>query len=152
MMKISFIIATLNSGGAERALVTLANALCKEHEVSIIKFHAGESFYKLENEVKVTSLEQFRFDTLYHKIASRFKKFFALRKALKESKADVFISFLDTTNIACIAAKIGLKTPLIISEHSNEAYLKPKIWRFLRRVSYPFCDALSVLGSSDKVY
>ncbi|EGK3556294.1 glycosyltransferase, partial [Campylobacter jejuni] len=37
MMKISFIIATLNSGGAERALVTLANALCKEHEVSIIK-------------------------------------------------------------------------------------------------------------------
>lgn len=75
MMKISFIIATLNSGGAERVLVTLANALCKEHEVSIIKFHAGESFYKLENEVKVTSLEQFRFDTLYHKIASRFKKF-----------------------------------------------------------------------------
>ncbi|EFN2815762.1 glycosyltransferase family 4 protein, partial [Campylobacter coli] len=55
MMKISFIIATLNSGGAERVLVTLANALCKEHEVSIIKFHAGESFYKLENEVKVTS-------------------------------------------------------------------------------------------------
>ncbi|ENV8234970.1 GalNAc-alpha-(1-_4)-GalNAc-alpha-(1-_3)-diNAcBac-PP-undecaprenol alpha-1,4-N-acetyl-D-galactosaminyltransferase [Campylobacter jejuni] len=152
MMKISFIIATLNSGGAERVLVTLANALCKEHEVGIIKFHAGESFYKLENEVKVTSLEQFRFDTLYHKIASRFKKFFALRKALKESEADVFISFLDTTNIACIAAKIGLKAPLIISEHSNEAYLKPKIWRFLRRVSYPFCNALSVLGSSDKVY
>lgn len=59
---------------------------------------------------------------------------------------------MDTTNIACIAAKIGFKTPLIISEHSNEAYLKPKIWRFLRRVSYPFCDALSVLGSSDKVY
>lgn len=151
-MRISFIIATLNSGGAERVLVSLANALCKEHKVSIIKFHPGKSFYKLESEIRVVSLKSFRFDTLYHKIASRFKKFFALRKALKESKADVFISFLDTTNIACIVAKIGLKTPLIISEHSNEAYLKPKIWRFLRRVSYPFCDALTVLGSSDKEY
>ncbi len=151
-MKIAFIIATLNSGGAERVLVTLANALCKEHEISIIKFHQGDSFYKLENEIELITLAQFRFDTLYHKIASRFKKYFALRKALKESKADIFISFLDTTNIACIFAKFGLKTPLIISEHSNEAYLKSKIWRFLRRASYPFCDALSVLGSSDKAY
>lgn len=82
-MKISFIIATLNSGGAERVLVTLVNVLCKEHEVSIIKFHAGESFYKLENKVKVTSLEQFRFDTLYHKIASRFKKFFCFKKGFE---------------------------------------------------------------------
>lgn len=151
-MKITFIIATLNSGGAERVLVTLANSLCKKHEVSIIKFHSGDSFYKLEDEIKLKTLPQFRFDTLYHKIASRFKKYFALRKALKESPSDVFISFLDTTNIACIVAKIGLKTPLIISEHSNEAYLKSKIWRFLRRITYPFCDALSVLGSSDKEY
>ncbi|EKF1568744.1 glycosyltransferase [Campylobacter coli] len=151
-MKITFIIATLNSGGAERVLATLANALCTQHEVSIIKFHVGDSFYKLEENIKLITLEQFRFDTLYHKIASRFKKYLALRKALKENESDVFISFLDTTNIACIFAKIGLKTPLIISEHSNEAYLKSKIWRFLRRLSYPFCDALTVLGSSDKIY
>ncbi len=58
---------------------------------------------------------------------------------------------MDTTNIACIAAKIGLKTPLIISEHSNEAYLKPKIGVF-KKGKLSFCDALSVLGSSDKVY
>nr|WP_158334503.1 glycosyltransferase [Campylobacter bilis] len=151
-MKISFIIATLNSGGAERVLVTLANALCKEHQIHIIKFHAQDSFYKLDDKVKLTTLKQFRFDTLYHKIVSRFKKIFALRRALKESKADVFISFLDTTNIACIVASLGLKTPIIISEHSNKAYLKPKIWRFLRRISYPFCDALSVLGNDDKKY
>lgn len=49
----------------------------------------------------------------------------------------MFLSLLDTTNIACIFAKIGLKTPLIISEHSNEAYLKSKL-AFLRRLSYPF--------------
>ncbi len=151
-MKIAFIIATLNSGGAERVLVTLANAFCKEHEVSIIKFHADNSFYKLKDRVQVMTLPQFRFDNIYNKIINRFKKIFALRKALKESKAEVFISFLDTTNIVCIWASLGLKTPLIISEHSNESYLKPKIWRFLRRVSYPFCDALTVLGTSDKKY
>ncbi|ARJ56761.1 glycosyltransferase [Campylobacter cuniculorum] len=151
-MKITFIIATLNSGGAERVLVTLANALCKEHEICIIKFHKEDSFYPLEHEICVKTLPEFRFDTIYHKIASRFKKFFALRLALKESKSDVFISFLDTTNIACIVAKWGLRTPLIISEHSHQSYLKPKIWRFLRRMSYPYANALTVLSSSDKNY
>ena len=151
-MKITFIIATLNSGGAERVLVTLANALCKEHEVCIIKFHPEDSFYKLEKEIVLKTLPQFSFHNLYHKIASRIKKIFALRKALKESPSDVFISFLDTTNIACIVAKIGLKTPLIISEHSNEAYLKSKFWRLLRRLSYPYASALSVLGASDKAF
>ncbi|MBS4406499.1 GalNAc-alpha-(1-_4)-GalNAc-alpha-(1-_3)-diNAcBac-PP-undecaprenol alpha-1,4-N-acetyl-D-galactosaminyltransferase [Campylobacter vulpis] len=151
-MKITFIIATLNSGGAERVLVTLANALCEEHEVKIIKFHPEPSFYKLENKVLVKTLPQFSFHNLYHKIASRIKKIFALRKALKENESDIFISFLDTTNIACIIAKIGLKTPLMICEHSNEAYLKSKFWRLLRRLTYPYAQALSVLGSSDKVF
>lgn len=151
-MKITFIIATLNSGGAERVLVTLANTFCKEHEVSIIKFHQGDSFYPLENNINLKTLPDFRFDTIYHKIISRFKKIFILRKFLKQTPSDVFISFLDTTNIACIIATIGLNTPLIISEHSNQAYLKSKIWRFLRRLTYPYCNALSVLGSSDKFY
>ncbi|WP_270987062.1 glycosyltransferase [Campylobacter upsaliensis] len=151
-MKITFIIATLNSGGAERVLVTLANALCKEHEVKIIKFHAKDSFYKLEKEVLVKTLPQFSFHNLYHKIASRIKKIVALRKALRENQSDIFISFLDTTNIACIVAKIGLKTPLVICEHSNEAYLKSKFWRILRRLTYPYAQLLSVLGSSDKAF
>ncbi|EAI8429186.1 glycosyltransferase family 4 protein [Campylobacter upsaliensis] len=151
-MKITFIIATLNSGGAERVLVTLANALCKEHEIKIIKFHPEDSFYKLENEVLVKTLPQFSFHNLYHKIASRIKKIFALRRALRENESDVFISFLDTTNIACIVAKIGLKTPLVICEHSNEAYLKSKFWRILRRLTYPYAQLLSVLGSSDKAF
>ncbi|EAL3986308.1 glycosyltransferase family 4 protein [Campylobacter upsaliensis] len=151
-MKITFIIATLNSGGAERVLITLANALCKEHEVKIIKFHAEDSFYKLEKEVLVKTLPQFSFHNLYHKIASRIKKIVALRKALRENQSDIFISFLDTTNIACIVAKIGLKTPLMICEHSNEAYLKSKFWRILRRLTYPYAQLLSVLGSSDKAF
>lgn len=151
-MKITFIIATLGSGGAERVLVTLANVLCKKHEVQIIKFSPQSSFYTLDERIKVQSLPEFKFSNLYHKIASRFKKFFALKKAIKKSKSDVFISFLDSTNIACIIANFGSKIPLIISEHSTQSYLKPKIWRILRRVFYPYCNALSVLSTSDKSY
>ena len=151
-MKIAFIIATLGSGGAERALISLANELCKVCAVQIIKFDDKNPFYKLNESIVVSSLKQFKFSNFYHKIASRIKKFFALRNALKSSRADIFISFLDSTNIACIAAKCGLKTPLIISEHSTQSYLKPKIWRILRRLSYPYCNALSVLSQSDKIY
>ena len=151
-MKIAFIIATLQNGGAERVLVSLANEFCKNCEIKIIKFDNLPSFYELDKGVLVEDLPAFKFTNLYHKIASRFKKFFALRKALKESKADIFISFLDSTNIACIMANFGLKTPLIISEHSTQGYLKPKIWRLLRRLFYPYCDALTVLSSKDRAY
>ncbi|TQR33758.1 glycosyltransferase family 4 protein [Campylobacter sp. MIT 99-7217] len=151
-MKIAFIIASLGSGGAERVLVSLANELCKEHSIKIIKFDDKPSFYELKSSISLYELPQFCYKNLYHKIMSRFKKYFALRKALKQSKADIFISFLDTTNIACIVAKIGLKSPLIISEHSTQSYLKAKIWRFLRRISYPYCSALTVLSKQDKAY
>lgn len=151
-MKITFIIATLNSGGAERVLVTLANELCKNHEINIIKFHKEGSFYKLDPKIKLFTLEQFDFSTLYNKIASRIKKFKALKQALKEHKSDVFISFLDTTNIACIWANKGSNTPLIISEHSSYTYLKSKIWKFLRRISFPHANALTVLSNDDKNY
>ncbi len=151
-MKITFIIATLGSGGAERVLVTLANELCKNHQIKIIKFHKEDSFYKLDERVLVESLTEFKFTNLYHKIASRIKKFFALKKAMRANKSDIFISFLDSTNIACIVANFGSKTPLIISEHSTQSYLKSKIWRALRRVFYPYCAALSVLSKSDKSY
>lgn len=151
-MKISFIIATLGSGGAERVLTTLANELCKKCEVSIIKFNQEECFYPLDEKVSVQSLQAFKFDNLYNKILSRFKKFFALKKAMRESKSDVFISFLDSTNIACIVANFSSKTPLIISEHSTQSYLKPKIWRALRRIFYPYAQALTVLSKSDKSY
>lgn len=151
-MKITFIIATLGSGGAERVLVTLANALCEKNEIKIIKFDAENSFYPLDERVRVQSLPAFKFTNLYHKIASRIKKFFALKKAMKESRSDIFISFLDSTNIACIGANFGSKIPLIISEHSTQSYLKPKIWRILRRLFYPYCSALSVLSQNDKSY
>lgn len=151
-MKITFIIATLGSGGAERVLVSLANALCEKNEIKIIKFNAENSFYSLDERVSVQSLPQFKFTNLYHKIASRFKKFFALKKAMRQSNSDIFISFLDSTNIACIGANFGSKTPLIISEHSTQSYLKPKIWRILRRLFYPYCNALSVLSANDKSY
>ncbi|MCV3399740.1 glycosyltransferase [Campylobacter lari] len=151
-MKITFIIATLNSGGAERVLVTLANELCKNHEINIIKFHKEDSFYKLDPKIKLFTLEQFDFSTLYNKIASRIKKFKALKQTLKDHKSDVFISFLDTTNIACIWANKGLNTPLIISEHSSYTYLKSKIWKFLRRISFPHANALTVLSNDDKKY
>lgn len=151
-MRISFIIATLGSGGAERVLITLANELCQKHQVNIIKFSQESSFYALDEKISVQNLPAFKFHNLYHKISSRFKKILALKKAMKESKSDIFISFLDSTNIACIVANFGSKTPLIISEHSTQSYLKSKIWRILRRICYPYADALTVLSRSDKKY
>lgn len=151
-MKICFIIATLENGGAERVLATLSNAFCGEFKVQIIKFDDKKPFYKLNKSVNLQCLEQFKFNTIFNKIISRFRKFFALKNAMKASNADVFISFLDSTNVACIVANFFIKKPLIISEHSIESYLKSPFWRILRRIFYPFSSALTVLNLSDKNY
>ena len=62
------------------------------------------------------------------------------------------ISFLDAVNTLVLFSSAGLKTPIIISEHTN--YLAPKraIFKVLRRISYPFANALSVLSDEDLSY
>lgn len=149
-MRISFIIASLRAGGAERALITLANELCKEHIVEIICFHDDKSFYKKDEKIKIIKLEEFEYKGYISKIALKIKALKQLRKSIHTNKADVFISLLDTTNIACLIAKP--KRPLIICEHSSHIYLKSKFYRLLRRLFYPKAAALVVLTQKDRFY
>lgn len=61
-MKILFTISSLNSGGAERVLTTLANTLCQKHEVIIVKSDDDESFYSLDDKVILESLSMNKYD------------------------------------------------------------------------------------------
>ena len=56
MKKILFLIPCLIGGGAERVMVTLANGFSKTYDVEILTLTHTESFYKLEDAVKVTGI------------------------------------------------------------------------------------------------
>lgn len=149
-MKIGFVISTLGFGGAERVLSILANFLSAKHSVTIFKFDTQVPFYEIDKRVNVVSLD-LQSGGIFSKIKRPLGKIFTLRKIFKSGEFDIIISFMDSTNLLCLMANLGLKQHLIISEHSEHNFLSLK-WRVAKRVLYPLCDGLSVLSKSDQEY
>ena len=143
-------ISTLGFGGAERVLSVLANNLSSKHEITIFKFDSKAPFYEIDEQVRVVSLSLQNSGILGNpkRVIS---KIFVLRKIFKSGEFDLIISFMDSTNLLCLMANLGLKQRLIISEHSEHSFLSLK-WRVAKRLLYPFCDALSLLSKNDYEY
>ena len=58
MKKCLLLIPRMGNGGAERVMATIANNLCGEHDVQIVTMTDAESFYALDERVKITGLGQ----------------------------------------------------------------------------------------------
>lgn len=149
-MNILFIISSMQMGGAERVLSTLANTICTQNKITILRFDTNLPFYEIDQNVKILSTNDGVNDRgFFGNLSKRFGKILAIRKILKTSKFDVVISFLDTTNILVLLANIFLNNKIIISEHSNYTLLHSYFFRVLRRLTYPFSNALTVLSKFD---
>jgi glycosyltransferase involved in cell wall biosynthesis len=73
------------------------------------------------------------------------KRIQTLHHAIRDSRPDVVISFMERTNIITLLAIKGLNTPIIISERCNPALNQiGKTWQQLRRLTYPLADLLVV--------
>ena len=149
-MRVGFVIYTLRLGGAERVLSLLANKMSLENSVDIIKFDNKEPFYEINKSVKIINLPISN-DGFLGNLKKRFNKILALRRIFKSAKYDIIISFMDSTNLLCLMANLGVKQKLIISEHSHYSLLSWR-WKIAKRLLYPFCDGLSVLSRSDYQY
>lgn len=151
-MRVLFVISTLQFGGAERVLSILASRFAEDHEVCVLRFDDKKPFYDLNPKIKLESLNLGVSDYgMIGNLKKRFGKIFAIRKAIKKGNFDLVISFMDSTNLLVLLAHLGLKTKLVISEHSHHSFLGLK-WKVLKRIFYPFADALSVLSKDDFEY
>ncbi len=154
---ITFVIASLGGGGAEKVLLNLANyLLSKNIEINILysmEVHEQPSYF-VSNEIKIHKLPSSinsisnRNEIIQGKI-NTFLIIKHLRKKFKELNPDVIVSFMDKTNIYSIIAYLRLQMPLIISERISYDFLQSKIWKGLRRVVYPFSDGMVVLSKYD---
>jgi general glycosylation pathway protein len=151
-MKILFIISTLRIGGAERVCAVMASKFSEAFDVTLLKFDTIKPFYELSSEVNVINLG-LGVDNLglIGNFKKRFVKIIEIRKIIKSGKFDCVISFLDSTNILVLASTFGLKTPIIVSEHTSFGARRSDIkYEILKRIFYPFASGLSVLSSYDK--
>lgn len=147
-MNILLVVGSLGAGGAERVAATLVNAWAERGDsVTLVATWSGRGtcFYPISENVRIVYLADLA-GTTKKTVASSAKRFFALRKLIRESGADVVVSFLLHVNISVIAASRGLGVPVIASEHSNPlTSVRSAPMRWLSRLFYPRASCLTVL-------
>ena len=144
---VALVISDLTGGGAQRVLTTLTNAWSERgRKVTVITLDDGSSdFFGLETGVKRVALDllgasQSRFGA----VLGNLRRVLALRKAIRESGAEVVISFVGTTNLIAVLACAGLRQRLIVSERNDPARQSLGFpWQRLRRWLYPRADLVT---------
>ncbi|MDY2590494.1 MAG: glycosyltransferase, partial [Agathobacter sp.] len=135
-MKITFIIGSMSSGGAERVISVLSNELShRGYEVSIIMFRESEEESYYLNE----SIDQI---ILTNKNISRGKRLLLLPilllKEMKRQNANVYVSFCIFENVLSCFCNLALRKNLIISERNAPKHEKMSVvFKVMRKILYP---------------
>jgi GalNAc-alpha-(1->4)-GalNAc-alpha-(1->3)-diNAcBac-PP-undecaprenol alpha-1,4-N-acetyl-D-galactosaminyltransferase len=129
-MKLVFFISSLSSGGAERVMSYLVNALCERHDVTLISLK-NEVFYPLNPKVKFIVL-----GSPEKNFVAMIRRLYGLRKLFKSLNPDVMISFMTEINVIALFASLGLSIPIIISERINPCHPVQAIFNYLKKILY----------------
>ena len=146
-MRITFIISSLQMGGAERAGSLLCNHWARQgHRVRLFTFDtpASAPFFPLEPSIVLTPLDLLRTSrSLRESVANTLWRNGVLRRAILGSRPDVLVSFLDVTNVLTLLATFGLGIPVIVSERTDPSlHHIGRAWSLLRALTYPFAAAV----------
>ena len=143
-MKITLVISSLYSGGAERVVVLLAKGFIdKGHEVTVITLSGKElDFFNLPDKANRLALGLFNNSSnVFEAIRANLHRLEILRKAIISTKPDIVISHLTATNILTILCMLRTPYPVIVTEHTDpKKFFYTKSWKILRRLTYPFAD------------
>ena len=141
MKKILFAISCLGGGGAERVVSVWASQLADAgYSVSLLLSRRAENEYSIDARVLVRSVAA---DYEEYKTFSFIKRFFIMRKILKEISPDIIISFLPQVQIWMMAVARGMKLRRIETVRNNpwETCKNNRINHFLWMLCYHRADA-----------
>lgn len=144
---LAIVIADLGSGGAQKVATSLAHDL--QHsgkKIVVITLSGAEhDFHNLPEGVTRIALNvQEHSNTALQRFTSNINRIRAIRRAIKQSRAETVVSFIAPTNILCILACCGLKARLIISERNDPSRQSfGRVWDTLRRLLYRHADIVT---------
>lgn len=143
MKKITFVIADLGAGGAQRVMNLLANDLAQQGEFSIDVISTSVpgqgSFYPYDPAIHIHyAAVPPSAGTLLSGVRVNMARVKALRASFKLIKPDIVVSFLTEINCLSLLAAVGTDIPVIVSERSDPYfYPEERLWRVMRRLVYP---------------
>jgi GalNAc-alpha-(1->4)-GalNAc-alpha-(1->3)-diNAcBac-PP-undecaprenol alpha-1,4-N-acetyl-D-galactosaminyltransferase len=146
-MKVCFIIWALSAAGAERVLSILANQWAQKGWEVVILTTSNEQatpFYPLADSIVLRQLNLLKdSNSFLSALSNNIKRIRTLRRVIKETRPDVVISFIDTTNSLTIMATRGLGIPVIISERTDPSRRSlGQFWETIRDITYPLADLI----------
>ena len=147
-LRITLVIHSLNGGGAERQITSLAHHLADNSMLCTLMTldHPGHDRYAVDPRVKRIGLDAMNSSrSVFESIRANRKRILALRQAIQESQPDCVVSFCDKMNIVALAACHPLSVPIVISERSDPRQQNLGwLWEAARRWQYPRCSACVV--------
>ncbi len=155
MTKLGFYISSLQTGGAERVCVTLANHFAKiGYDVFIsTSTESCTDFYQVSHAVKrIDNKYKFK-SNIIHRIFDTFKKINIARNQILSEKPDYVFAFCTSEIIkhAIVKSFTAHKYKLIACEHNNYSAVKSKVRRYFRDWALTKSDIATVLTERDRV-
>lgn len=146
-MRIFFFIHHLGNGGAERVTSVIANELVARNiDVTIGLYEHNKNGYDMHPNVRIAKVDQPKGN--FH----RTKKYLAIRSTIKEVNPDVIIAVMPYNFIAVKIAALGLRIPVIVSDHANFTWNVNKLLKFIRYHVYKLADKVTVLSHKDEEF
>ncbi len=148
-MRLCLVISSLDCGGAQRALTTMANHWAGQgREVHVLTLDASgrAPFFPLRPEVSATALDLARpTGSLHAKFADNARRVLALRRELRRIQPGAIVSFLPTVSVLVILASLGLGANVVAAERTEPSRNRPGcVWELLRLATYPLARGVVV--------
>jgi glycosyltransferase involved in cell wall biosynthesis len=145
-MRLSFIAANLNSGGAERVMSLLTNQFIENgYEVEFVFLKKDIRFYPLHQNVKIKVVEkECGSDSLI-------KKLLWMRKYIKHNKPDVIFAFRIAVYCVTLLSLLGVKVPVIASERNDPRFYS-FTWKIIQAILLPLANHFVVQTQQIKEY
>jgi GalNAc-alpha-(1->4)-GalNAc-alpha-(1->3)-diNAcBac-PP-undecaprenol alpha-1,4-N-acetyl-D-galactosaminyltransferase len=150
MPRVILVIGSLGCGGAERALIDMANHWKGlDWDVTLATWSGSEipDFYEIDSRIDRVTLAA-------HLASARVSRFGALRsiiirtrklrRLVAEKQPDAVLSFIDVSNVLTILASAALRVRVVVSERTNPGQNQTisQLWKSLRRLTYRWAGAV----------
>lgn len=149
--RLTAVIGSLESGGAERIMALLTGAWVERGwNVELLLTLAGPNqkpFFEVDPRVKLRPLNLYRpSHGAADALANNLHRLRVIRAAIRSSRPDVVLSFMTETNVLTVLASLGLRKPVVVEEHIYSAW--PPLrgsWQLLRLITYPLSASVIAL-------
>ncbi len=153
-MRVAFVLAALQAGGAERVVAQLSAAMvARGWSVEIITFdRPGDPIYHpLDPRVVCTRLALPSDGGGWRGAVRSARRVMTLRRLLRERQFDTVIAFLTKINVLTLAAAWRMPTPVIVSERNNPLRQQASpIWNAMTAALYRRASRIVIMSERSR--